>query len=135
MIRFSYELLSDDRLQIKVQTPVTRVGTLNRLTAAIYVLGLNIVSGNVLTEEDEGGAPLTHDNFVLEFTDPENRNIHEATTRLGVLMETILQENLEPRKLLAEHNVAAPDPGRLFAGHHRVQLEDLPELSITRFYL
>jgi UTP:GlnB (protein PII) uridylyltransferase len=138
MIRFAWSVIDDFRFQIQVRTPVTRIGTLHRLTAAIYVLGMDIVSGNVLTEEEpETGDPYSHDNFVLRIARPEYFNfpMHEISSRLGVLMETILQKDADPAGLLAEHGVAPPDPAWLFSGQHSIRFTQAASGQMTRMHV
>ena len=65
MVSFSWTALSDRFFEIRIKTPVTRVGTLHRLTAAIYVLGLDIISGTVDTIQ-EAGEEFTDDIFLLQ---------------------------------------------------------------------
>ena len=138
MIHFAWSLIDDHRFQIQVRTPVTRIGTLHRLTAAIYVLGMDVVSGNVLTEEDpESGELVSHDNFVLRTVRPEYSHfpMHEITTKLGVLMETIVQKDLEPSQLLADHKVEPPDPAKLFAGEHTIRFQRAASGNMTLMYV
>lgn len=138
MIRFSWSVIDDHRFQIQVQTPVTRIGTLHRLTAAIYVLGMDVVSGNVLTEMDsETGELNSHDNFVLRIAQPDNFHfpLHEITTKLGVLMETVLQKDLEPSHFLTENKVETPDPAKLFAGPHTIRFQPTPDGRMTQMYV
>lgn len=135
MIRFVWSIIDDHRFQIQVHTPVTRIGTLHRLTAAIYVLGMDVVSGNVLTEPDpESGELYSHDNFVLRIAEPDSFHfpMHEVSTRLGVLMETVLQKDLEPSTLLTEHKVSSPNPEQLFAGPHSIRFQQAADGSMTQ---
>ncbi|MCR9140807.1 MAG: hypothetical protein NXI24_00945 [bacterium] len=138
MIRFAWSVIDDHRFQIQVRTPVTRIGTLHRLTAAIYVLGMDVVSGNVLTEPDsESGELYSHDNFVLRIAEPDNFHfpMHEVTTRLGVLMETVLQKDLEPSSLLTEHKVAPPDREQLFADSCSIRFQQAADGSMTQMFV
>lgn len=135
MIKFSWSLIGDDRFQIQVKTPQTRVGTLHRLTAAIYVFGLDIVSGNVMTEE-ENGELFSHDNFVLRIANaPEHHSIYETTSKLGGLMESLLDPALEPAELLRQHGRPEPETSRLSSEDSRVEFTDIPARNMTRLYI
>lgn len=138
MIHFAWSVIDDHRFQIQVRTPVTRVGTLHRLTAAIYVLGMDVISGNVLTEADsESGDLVSLDNFVLRSANPDRVHfpLHDLTTKLGVLMETVLQKDLEPASILSEHKVEAPNPAQLFGEEHSIRFEQAPDGRMTRMFV
>ncbi len=138
MIHFSWSVIDDHRFQIQVRTPVTRVGTLHRLTAAIYVLGMDVISGNVLTEADEeSGELFSLDNFVLRSANPDRVHfpLHDLTTKLGVLMETVLQKDLEPASILSEHKVEPPNPAQLFGETHSIRFEQAPDGRMTRMFV
>lgn len=138
MIQFHWSLIGDDRFQVKVATPVTRVGTLHRLTAAIYVLGLDIVSGNVLTERDASGEWVSHDNFVLRVAGVSRNDyaVYESTARLGVLMETAVDPELDPASLLRDHGKADPaSRAGLFPVGGKLETTPIPERNVTRVYL
>lgn len=136
MIQFQWELISDNRFQIRIRTPQTLVGTLHRLCVAMYVMGLNVISGNVLTEEEDGVA-FTHDNFVLKTPDrPETHfSINESTARLGALMESVLHPSSDPDALLGEHNVTPPNPEVIFALPHKIDFSSAAGSGLTRMYI
>ncbi|MCB1174600.1 MAG: hypothetical protein KDK39_13600 [Leptospiraceae bacterium] len=136
MIHFQWELLSDHRCRIRVSTPRSVVGTLHRLTAAMYVLGLDVVSGNVRSEERDG-VIHTEDDFVLESTrtsDP-HISINESTARLGELMETVLSPEMNVNSLLERYHASYPHPGDLFRAAHKLEfLEPAPQ-NLTRLHI
>ncbi len=147
-VQFAWSVIDDHRVQVSVTTPVTRVGTLHRLTAAIYVLGMDIVSGNVLTESEDGeaanpdgagssGELVSRDNFVLRLTQTKMNNfpMHEITGKLGVMMETILQKDVDPAALLAEHSVQPPDATDLFAEPHTIRFTEVAGRNMTQMYV
>ena len=65
MIRFSWSLVADDGCQIDIKMPLVQVGTFHRLTAAIFVLNFDIVSGDVDTIEEDG-VLYSDDRFLLK---------------------------------------------------------------------
>ncbi|MBX7059098.1 MAG: hypothetical protein K1X75_13610 [Leptospirales bacterium] len=133
MIRFSWSLLGDDRFQVQVRTPLTRVGVLHRMCAAIYVFGLDIVSGNVMTTHDEGGV-CAQDNFVLRLANaPENEySIYETTGKLGGLMEALLDDTRDPSEILRQYGTPEPRTDHLFDERSRLEFTDVPLKHMTR---
>ncbi|MCB1324756.1 MAG: hypothetical protein H7A21_11210 [Spirochaetales bacterium] len=135
MIQFQWERISDDRSRISVRTPVTAVGTLHKLATAMYVLGLDIVSGNVLSERIEG-EEISQDNFVLHVPGQSGPiSLNESLARLGQLMETLLQRDFSADRLLQDYNVEAPAPERLFEIAPRIRLEAVPGGHMSRLDL
>src|SRR5690349_5559498 len=108
MHSFSWTALSQNIFEIRIKTPVTRVGTLYRLTAAIYVLGLDIISGNVDTVS-EGGEEFADDTFLLRPTADGEQGLAHYSARVGVLMETLLRNEKNPDDLLHERHINPPD--------------------------
>ncbi|HNE23236.1 MAG TPA: hypothetical protein PLG78_08715, partial [Leptospiraceae bacterium] len=104
MISFSWTALSEHIFEIRIKTPVTRVGTLYRLTAAIYVLGLDIVSGTVDTAH-EHGEEYADDTFLLRPSSDGETSFAYYSARVGVLMETLIRNEKDPDDLLRERNI------------------------------
>lgn len=136
MIRFSWSLIADDRFHVQVRTPVTRIGTLHRLCAAIYVFGLDIVSGNVMTEEEDG-APVAHDNFILRLANaPVNEySIYETTGKLGGLMEALLDDSRDPSEILKQNAMPEPRTDHFFDERSRLSFEEVRGKNLTRMHI
>ncbi len=132
MISFSWTALSQHIFEIRIKTPVTRVGTLYRLTAAIYVLGLDIVSGSVDTghEHDE---EFADDTFLLQPSTDGETSFAYYSAKIGVLMETLLRNEMDPDDLLRERHINPPDIRFLFEALPEITFRDLPDRNVTEF--
>ncbi len=136
MIQFSWTLISNDSFQIEIRTNSVQIGTLYRLTSAIYVLGLDIQSGDVYTIEEEDG-PISHDTFTLRILNPAaaQSGVSDCTTKLGMLMETLLQEDADPDRLLRENKVTIPENRKFFENPPEIVFQDVPKRRRTQFYI
>ena len=134
MVSFSWTALSDRFFEIRIKTPVTRVGTLHRLTAAIYVLGLDIISGTVDTIQ-EAGEEFTDDIFLLQPSLEGESNFAYYSARVGVLMETLLRNEKDPDDLLRERHIQPPNFEFLFSEAPEITFQDVPDKSMTVFHL
>ncbi len=132
MISFSWTALSEHIFEIRIKTPVTRVGTLYRLTAAIYVLGLDIVSGTVDTA-DEHGEEYADDTFLLRPSSDGETSFAYYSARVGVLMETLIRNEKDPDDLLRERNINPPDIRFLFEALPEITFRDIPDRKVTEF--
>ncbi|HNN61232.1 MAG TPA: ACT domain-containing protein, partial [Leptospiraceae bacterium] len=132
MISFSWTALSEHIFEIRIKTPVTRVGTLYRLTAAIYVLGLDIVSGTVDTAH-EHGEEYADDTFLLRPSSDGETSFAYYSARVGVLMETLIRNEKDPDDLLRERNINPPDIRFLFEALPEITFRDIPDRKVTEF--
>ena len=114
-LRFSWHALDEHSFAIDIRAPMTQVGTLYRLTAAMYALGLDIQQGRVSTSTDANGHAWSEDNFTLKIR-PGVENlksphvlINEASARLGHLMEMVLAQELDVADFLASQNCEPPE--------------------------
>lgn len=136
MISFGWEQVSQDQFTVRIKTPVVRVGTLYRLTAAIYVLGLDIVSG-IVDSVTEEGMLLSNDEFLLRFPDQKKDSgvLNESVMQLGVIMETLLGKEIDPDILLAERNIKPPEPILFFESQPDIVFQDHLSNQCTEFYI
>jgi len=136
MIQFSWTQLAPDKFRIEIKTPTVRIGTLHRLTAAIYVQGLDIESGDVYTIE-EAGEFFSQDSFVIRVAEASKSSggLTEATTRLGTLMETLLRGDSDPDDLLKQNKVQPPDTIKFFENPPEILFQDIPARKRTQFYI
>lgn len=132
MISFSWTALSENIFEIRIKTPVTRIGTLYRLTAAIYILGLDIISGSVDTAY-ENGEEFTDDTFLLRPAAEGETDFAFFSARVGVLMETLIRNEKDPDDLLRERQIEPPNINFLFDAQPMIQFRDLPEGNLTEF--
>lgn len=129
MISFSWTAVSPNIFEIRIKTPVVRVGTLHRLAAAMYILGLNVESGDVDTIVEDG-TELSDDIFRL--SSPRGQSAAETSARLGVLMEALIRGEKEPDTLFAEHNTEPPNPRDFFETRPDILFQ--PDGNLTQFY-
>lgn len=135
MIQFSYHRISDHSFEIRIQTPMTRVGTLHRLITAIYVLGLDVISATVETILIDD-AEYSRDTFGLQFGENcPNGDINLMSTQLGLLMETVIQDQQDPAELLKEYHLQPPEVMSFFDTPPVILFQDHPETSTTQFHI
>jgi UTP:GlnB (protein PII) uridylyltransferase len=110
------------------------VGTLYRLAAAIYCLDLDIYSGDVDTLKEEGEL-YSQDRFFLRPVEGKERDSAEIYHSLGVLMETLMSDRIDPEKLLKQHDRSIPDPSYFFEKPPELVFDTDTEKQETRFYI
>lgn len=132
MIKFAWEGLDPGRYRVQIQTPATGEGTLYRLTAAIYVSGLDIESGEILTVHD-GGELYSADEFVLRYAGPPEEAAGVIARDLGLLMETLLDSETDVAGIFRDRGVTPPDTLKYFDVPPEVLFENGEEE--TRFYI
>lgn len=132
MISFSWTALSENIFEIHIKTPITRIGTLYRLTAAIYILGLDIISGSVDTAHD-AGEEFADDTFLLRPAAEGESDFAFFSARVGVLMETLLRNEKDPDDLLRERHIEPPNIRFLFDSEPNITFRDLPEGNVSEF--
>ena len=134
MINFSWTPVGPEQTLLEIRTPMVRVGTLYRLAAAIYCLDLDIYSGDVDTIEEEGET-YSQDRFFLRPVEGKERDSTEIYHSLGVLMETLMSDRIDPEKLLQQHNRSIPDPCYFMEETPELVFDTDPERQETRFYI
>ena len=133
MITFSWTALSQNIFEIKIKTPIVRIGTLYRLTAAIYILGLDIISGSIDTVR-EGDEEFADDSFILRPSEDSEQDFAYFSSMVGVLMETLLRNEKDPDDLLLERQIDPPDIRFLFDIQPEMRFKDLEEKKTDRIY-
>lgn len=134
-MQFSWEKLDPVTIQIEIQTPVTRIGTLYRLTAAILITDLDILSGDVQTITDEGGTEVAVDRFVLRSLFGGPQSPPDVPAKLGVLMETLLQEEADPDQILQNAKQKIPAVSGFLEGSPEIVFEHDDREKMTTFYI
>lgn len=132
MIKFAWEGLGPGRYRVQIQTPAVREGTLHRLTAAIYVSGLDIESGEILTVSQDGEL-FSADEFILRYDGPAEEAAAVIARDLGLLMETLLDTTTDVAAIFRDRGVTPPDTLKYFDVPPEVLFEDGP--NETRFYI
>ncbi len=134
-MHFSWQRINSERFEVTVKTPVTRIGTLYRLTSAIYLAGLDIEDGQVDTHH-EGDVDFTVDHFVLRIDENISNSVDsDVSVKLGVFMETLLDDTTDPDVLLLQHGVRIPELSSFFETQPEIVFEDLNESRETQFYI
>jgi UTP:GlnB (protein PII) uridylyltransferase len=129
MIDFSYKK-QNDLISLLIKTDSTEVGTLYRITACLYALKLDIISGEIQTIE-ENGKHYTLDSFLIQSED-ENT---QAAFQLGVLMDMVFSKQEDINKLLESFHLVEPPTEVFFRENPEFIFTDDPESKSTCFYL
>ena len=138
MIHFSWTRKNENRFHIEIKTPVTRIGTLYRLTTAIYIFNFNVISGSIDTIS-ENDVLYSLDEFVLEteasLDESAGASNLDGGAHLGALMENLLREEMQPEKVLEEKGIK-PSSGRsFFEAAPELVFQDHPEKNYTEMYI
>lgn len=135
MKSFSCTVAGDRELILEIRTSIVTEGTLYRLSAAIYSLGLDIYSGDIDTVTEEG-EKYTWDRFVLRtMVDGSVRKLSEIGMKLGMLMEAVLAEEQDPEDLIRLNGKDVPLPESFFESGVEVLFDENPESNETTLYL
>jgi len=102
MKQFECYPLSEKNIFLKIKTEHTEKGTLYRLASAIFVLGLDIFSGEIKTI-NENNQNYSEDTFILRFNE-SSQSLNEFSYQLGILMESLLNKEIEPEKILSTNS-------------------------------
>jgi len=102
MKQFKCYPLSEKNIYLKIKTEHTEKGTLYRLATAIFILGLDIFSGEIKTV-NQNNESYSEDTFILRFNE-SSQSINEFSYQLGILMESLLNREIEPEKILATNS-------------------------------
>ncbi|WCL49808.1 hypothetical protein [Leptospira sp. GIMC2001] len=129
MIDFSYKK-ENDCISISIRTDTTEIGTLFRITACLYALKMDIISGEILTIT-ENGKEYTLDTFLIRSED-ENA---DSAFQLGVLMDTVFSKHEDMESLLSSYEITEPPLDIFFKENPEFIFTDDPESDSTCFYL
>jgi UTP:GlnB (protein PII) uridylyltransferase len=131
MIQFECYPLSEKNIYLKIVTDHTEKGTLYRLFSAIFVLGMDIYSGEVKTLKEKN---LSEDIFILR----NNHNFasfNDFSYQLGILMESLLNRNQEPEKILnLNPKRKIPDLREIFKTGFEYIIEERKDKKQILFY-
>ncbi|MDH5654588.1 MAG: hypothetical protein OEZ34_01680 [Spirochaetia bacterium] len=133
-MNFVWSRLPDGTIEIQIKTPVVEVGTLYRLTAAIYAMGLDILSGDISSDTGEDGIPYSNDRFILQHTNSEESE-GAISAKLGILMETLLRENMDPDEFLRKEKIQPPVKLEFFETEPVILFQNSKEWNATQFYI
>ncbi|MCS7205769.1 MAG: ACT domain-containing protein [Leptospiraceae bacterium] len=134
MIQFECYPLSERNIYLKIVTDHTERGTLYRLATAIFVMGMDIHSGDIKTKQDEEGKEYSEDVFILR-NPKELKAFGDFAAQLGVLMESLLNRDSDPEQLLAMNpERKLPDIKEIFSSNFDFIIEEIPKKNQILFY-
>jgi UTP:GlnB (protein PII) uridylyltransferase len=134
MIHFSWTNNEDGTYTFDLITNAIQVGTLHRITAAIYTLNLDIISGDVMTENSEEGI-RSKDSFIVRPTLMAESETADIPGRLGVLMEMLLARNITTEEFLIRYGTPPPQPLHFFDLRPEIVIQQHPEEGLTEFFI
>ncbi|MFN3604882.1 MAG: hypothetical protein ACK4UJ_09250 [Leptonema sp. (in: bacteria)] len=133
MIQFECYSQSETKIFLKIVTSHTEIGTLYRLATAIFVLDLDIFSGEIKTIL-RNEQSFSEDTFVLRNKNSKS-SINDFTSRLGYLMEALLNRVQNPEEILKNINTRKPPTLKeiLKSGFDYI-IDEIPEKNQIYFY-
>ncbi len=133
MIQFECYPQSKNNIYLKIITDHTEKGTLYRLASAIFILGLDIHSGEIKTKE-YNGKMISEDVFILKTSEGFN-TFSDFSSKLGILMESLLNRNQEPENILLNNsNRRFPSTEEIFQNGFEFVIEEYPDKNQFLFY-
>lgn len=135
MIQFECYPQSKTNLYLKILTDHTEEGTLYRLASAIFLLELDIYSGEINTIE-RNGKLFSEDIFILRNTNKNlNLELNDFNYRLGYLMEILLSNQEKPEEILKKNITRnIPSIQEIFQSGFEYIIDELPEKKQIYFY-
>jgi len=134
-MNFSWETLNENLYRLQIRTESTRMGTLHRITAAIYLLNLNIISGDIQTIL-EGDQAYSFDTFIVKFSGMEHKEMRDSIhSKLAILMEMVLGKNQSVESLFQQFNVPLPGSLDFFELKPEVLFQNDTAMGVTEFYI
>jgi len=132
-MNFSWTRLADGNIRIHIKTPVVEIGTLYRLTAAIFTMGLDIVSGDIKTFIKDGES-YSDDEFILRQSD-QSISEGEISAKLGIMMEAILRDHTDPDEFMKVENIQPPRKLEFFDVEPVIVFQSDDKTNTTQFHI
>ncbi len=135
MIQFECYPQSITNIYLKVFTDHTEEGTLYRLATAIFLLELDIYSGEINTIE-RNGKLFTEDTFILRKSSKNPvLEFNDFNNRLGYLMEILLNKKEKPEEILKKNSKREiPTLKEIFESGFEYIIDEIPEKKQIYFY-
>lgn len=130
MIDFQYKTL-DDEILVTLKTDVTEIGTFHRMASIIFLLGWDIISGEILTV-NENGVDFAIDTLRLK---SETNQISKKAVEIGLMMDTIFSKRKGIEELFQTHEYKPPFIKNFFRERAELIFQDEPTRNQTCFYI
>lgn len=130
MIDFSYKR-EGEKISLTLKLDTTKIGTFYRLTAILYALGLDILSGKIETIRD-GDNTYSLDTLDVK---SESTDANQLAAQLAILMDSVFSQNVSLEELLAKYRITYPKISKFFQEDVEFIFEDDKEKQMTCFYL
>ncbi|MDX1960602.1 MAG: hypothetical protein SFU98_18670 [Leptospiraceae bacterium] len=130
MIEFNYSTLGEE-IVLTLKTNVTEIGTFHRMAKVIYILGWDIISGDIQTIHESGGEMALD---ILKIRS-DGRNQNEKAVEIGYLMDAIFSKKEDIDELLKNYKFKPVEPRNFFREKAELVFEDDLEKKATVFYI
>ncbi len=137
MLQFECYPTNENQIFLKIKTDHTEEGTLYRLSAALFFLGMDIIKGEIKTIIDEvKKQTYSEDIFILRAIN-QNFSFNEFTYQLGILMDALLDRNQDPEELLLNlkiHREKIPTLKEFIEAGFEYVIDEIPGKKQIYFY-
>lgn len=130
MIDFQYKTL-DDEILVTLKTDVTEIGTFHRMASIIFLLGWDIISGEILTV-NQNGVDYAIDTLRLK---SETNQATKKAVEIGLMMDTIFSKRKGLEELFQAHEYRPPIIKNFFRERAELIFQDEPTKNQTCFYI
>lgn len=130
MIDFQYKTL-DDEILVTLKTDVTEIGTFHRMASVIYLLGWSIISGEILTV-NENGIEFAIDTLKLK---AETNTGAKKAVEIGIMMDTIFSKRKGLEEIFQNYESKPPVIKNFFRERAELIFQDEPSKNQTCFYI
>jgi UTP:GlnB (protein PII) uridylyltransferase len=130
MIDFNYSTHGEEII-LTLKTDVTEIGTFHRMAKVIYILGWDIISGDIRTISEHGT------DFALDILKirSDGRNSHDKAVEIGYLMDAIFSRKQDIQILLKDYKYKPVEPRNFFREKAELIFEDDINKNATVFYI
>ena len=130
MIDFHYKTL-DDEILVTLKTDVTEIGTFHRMASVIFLLGWDIISGEILTVTENG---IEYAIDTLRLKSESNQGTKKAV-EIGLMMDAIFSKRKGLEELFQNHEFRVPVVKNFFRERAELIFKDEPGKKQTCFYI
>lgn len=131
MIDFSYKKEGNGFFNITLKTDRTEAGTFHRMSAVIYSLGWDIISGTLDTV-NEGGVSYTLDTLRLKTFEP---NDTQKAIEIGMLLDFIFSKEDGLEEIYKNAKPVKSQIKHFFREKAELLFQDEPKNNWTCFYM
>jgi UTP:GlnB (protein PII) uridylyltransferase len=130
MIDFHYKTL-DDEVLVTLKTDVTEIGTFHRMASVIFLLGWDIISGEILTITENG---IEYAIDTLRLKTESNMGTKKAV-EIGLMMDAIFSKRKGLDELFQMQELKVPVVKNFFRERAELIFQDDFEKKQTCFYI